>query len=221
MKVKICGIRRTEDTEYLNRHMPDFAGFIFTAGKRTVTCEQAARLSALLDPVIRKAGVFVNADIKQIVECVIMCGLDIVQLHGDEKPGYVERLLSLLDESLPAQQKPQLWKAIRVKDRQAIRKVSEYNVEAFLLDGFKKGKYGGTGTCFDWSLATKVECPDRVILAGGLNANNIREAVKTARPFAVDVSSGVETDGFKDEQKIREFISICRSIRKGSAENGK
>ncbi len=221
MKVKICGIRRTDDAEYLNRYMPDFAGFVFAAGKRTVTSEQAARLTALLDPEIRKAGVFVNDDIEHIVECVSMCGLDIVQLHGDEKPGYVERLSSKLDERLPAQERPQLWKAIRVKDRQALEKALEYNVKAFLLDGFKKGKYGGTGTSFDWSLAAQAKRLGRVILAGGLNAHNIREAVKTARPYAVDTSSGVETDGFKDERKIREFISICRSIRKGSAGNGK
>ncbi len=207
-KVKICGLRRPEDITYVNKYLPEYAGFIFAESKRRVMPELAAALAANLDGRIRKAGVFVNETAEKVVEVAGGCGLDVIQLHGDEPPGYVEELKRRL---LDGKKEIKLWKAFRVKDAESLSKMKDYGVDAFVLDAYAEGSYGGSGKVFDWNLAMKAGKYGKIVLAGGLDAGNAWKAIGTLQPFALDVSSGVETGGCKDERKIREFINTVRS----------
>lgn len=207
-KVKICGLRRPEDITYVNKYLPEYAGFIFAESKRRVMPELAAALAANLDGRIRKAGVFVNETAEKVVEVAGGCGLDVIQLHGDEPPEYVEELKRRL---LDGKKEIKLWKAFRVKDAESLSKMKDYGVDAFVLDAYAEGSYGGSGKVFDWNLAMKAGKYGKIVLAGGLDAGNAWKAIGTLQPFALDVSSGVETGGCKDERKIREFINTVRS----------
>lgn len=214
MKVKICGIRRREDVEFLNKYMPDFAGFVFAESRRRVSIREAAVLAGLLDKSIKKVGVFVNQDMEEIVWCITGCGLDVVQLHGDETQGYVDELKNAIEQIHGSPGGLMIWKGIRVSDRKWLEKASKYEVDAYLLDGCREGKYGGTGTPFDWSLAAAAEDLGNIILAGGLDPDNVRSAIEIVRPYAVDTSSGVETEGKKDEMKVKRFIEACRNAER-------
>ncbi|NLP13202.1 MAG: phosphoribosylanthranilate isomerase [Clostridium sp.] len=206
--VKICGLRRKEDIEYVNRYMPQFVGFVFAESKRRVTKEWAKELRDGLLPSIRAVGVFVNEDMEKVVDIVKYTRLDCVQLHGDETPEYIEQLMESIKDN--EGKKIEIWKGIRVKNEDSLRRMSEYSVNAFILDTYVEGSYGGSGSVFDWHLAAFASEYGKIILAGGLNPQNVKEAVERVKPFAVDVSSGVETDGFKDEAKIKEFIRKVR-----------
>lgn len=206
--VKICGLRRKEDIEYVNRYMPQFAGFVFAESERRVTKEWAKELREGLMPGIKAVGVFVNEDMEKVADIVKYTGLDCVQLHGDESPEYIGRLMESIKEN--EGKKIEIWKGIRVKNKDSLRMMSEYSVDAFILDTYVEGSYGGSGSVFDWQLASLAHEYGKIVLAGGLNPQNVREAVERVKPFAVDVSSGVETDGFKDEAKIKEFIRNVR-----------
>lgn len=202
VKVKICGIRRQEDIEYVNAHMPDYIGFIFAKSKREISPLQAGMLASNLNKSIKKVGVFVNEDISKIIETAGECRLDVVQVHGDETPEYILNLKSKL--------KMEVWKAVRVKDEKSLERLKDYEADKFVLDAYNESSYGGAGKVFDWNLAVEAKKYGDIILAGGLDPQNIKEAVSIVQPCIVDVSSGVETDGWKDGGKIKDFIYSVR-----------
>ncbi|MCR4437059.1 MAG: phosphoribosylanthranilate isomerase [Clostridiales bacterium] len=222
-KVKICGITREIESAFINRHLPDYAGFVFAKSKRQITPLFVKSLSPLLDRRVKKVGVFVNEDIQKVVEIVGLCGLDVVQLHGEETPLYVESLRKALSRPATPQGreagKVEIWKAVRVAGAESLQGLENYQADAFLLDAYREGQYGGTGGTFNWEVAAEVHKKYRIVLAGGLNRENVREAISAVRPFAVDVSSGVETDGIKDEIKIRELIREVRTACFNSSNN--
>ncbi|WP_040196663.1 phosphoribosylanthranilate isomerase [Candidatus Soleaferrea massiliensis] len=201
-KIKICGLTRPEDIQYVNEARPDYIGFVFAESRRRVTIDQAAGLREMLHASIRPVGVFVNEPAEQIAEICRRGIIDIVQLHGDEDEGYIRRLRTLTGHPV--------LKAVRVRCREDILKAEQLPCERLLLDTYSKRQYGGCGEVFSWELIPASAKP--YFLAGGLTAENIETAVRTLRPYAVDVSSGVETGGYKDPQKIFELIERVRSV---------
>ena len=212
-KVKICGIRRKEDICLANYYLPDYIGFVFAESKRRVTCSEVRVLSLGLNKSIKKVGVFVNEHLKDVIVITEACGLDVVQIHGDESPEYICSLKEkLIGRTSKTDGSPiEIWKALRVRDKNSLNRIEAFNADAFLLDTFVDGSYGGSGKTFDWKLVCDEQYKKRIVLAGGLCAKNVKNAIECAKPFAVDISSGVETDGFKDELKIRDFINAVRS----------
>ncbi|MCD8181189.1 MAG: phosphoribosylanthranilate isomerase [Firmicutes bacterium] len=199
MEIKICGIRREEDIEIINKYKPDYIGFIFAKSKRQITPEKAAQLTERLAAGIKTVGVFVNESYDNIKRAVKIAGLDVVQLHGDEDEEYIRSLNAECE----------LWKAVRVRDGADIPDVK--GVGRILLDKYTDKEYGGSGTAFDWSSVGSINTDKPLILAGGLDENNVRSGIKIFNPVCVDVSSSVETDGFKDEEKIKNFINAVRN----------
>lgn len=194
-KIKICGIKRECDIDYINEAMPDYIGFVFAKSKRQVSHEVAARLCAKLDKSIIPIGVFVNAPIEEILSLYNEGIIHMAQLHGQENSTYIKKLRSQTDCPL--------IKALKI-DKDFDRSIlSTLDVDYFLFDNGA----GGTGKTFDWSLMPKTEKP--FFLAGGLNAQNIDAAI-AYNPFALDLSSGVEVNGFKDREKILEIVSKIR-----------
>lgn len=206
-KIKICGIKRIKDVQYVNKYLPNYIGFVFAESKRKVTMEQAIELRNDLDPRIKAVGVFVNESMDRVVETAVNCRLDCIQLHGDENGQYVENLKKLIK----SQYDVEIWKAIRVKDESSLLLLDEYEVDAFVLDTFVEGAYGGAGKVFDWKLAKLAKSFGKIIVAGGLSIDNVSDAIELVMPYGVDVSSNVETDGVKDEVKIRRFIEKVRN----------
>lgn len=202
-KIKICGIKRTEDIEIVNKYKPDYIGFIFSKSPRQIDFETAKELKSKLDKSIRVVGVFVNEPIDFIVKLCISNVIDVVQLHGDEDDEYIKQLRALV--------KCRIIKAVRVKSTEQILQEEQKKCDFLLLDTYKKDVYGGSGEKFNWDLIPN-DLVKEYFLAGGLNANNIQLAIKTLQPFCVDVSSSVETDGIKDEQKVKEIIEKVRSV---------
>lgn len=196
-KIKICGIRTVEDALYCVETGADAIGFVFADSPRQVSMETARRISASLPPFISRIGVFVDTE-KHVVERIAhYCGLTALQFHGGEDPLYCRSF------SLP------VLKAARVKTADDINALHEYAVSAFVLDAYHPCRAGGTGVTFDWSLADK-RLSRPIILAGGLKPDNVALAIQKIRPYAVDVSSGVETAGAKDREKIKAFINAVR-----------
>lgn len=202
-KIKICGIKRTEDIEIVNKYKPDYIGFIFSKSPRQIDFETAKELKSKLDKGIRVVGVFVNEPIDFIVKLCISNVIDVVQLHGDEDDEYIKQLRALV--------KCRIIKAVRVKSTEQILQEEQKKCDFLLLDTYKKDVYGGSGEKFNWDLIPN-DLVKEYFLAGGLNADNIQLAIKTLQPFCVDVSSSVETDGVKDEQKVKEIIEKVRSV---------
>lgn len=196
-KIKICGLKRKEDISYVNELLPDFAGFVFAKSSRQVDAKKAAELKKQLSPKIKAVGVFVNADPEFIAELYQQQIIDLAQLHGDETADYIHRLKHLCP-SLP------LIKAVRVQSTKQILEAEKLPCDYLLLDTWQKDSYGGSGKTFDRSLIPPLTKP--WFLAGGLNAENIAESISQCHPWAVDVSSAVETDGVKDKEKIKLFI---------------
>lgn len=204
VKIKICGLKTMEDIRMVNRQKPDFAGFVFAGSKRRITPEQAAEMKKELLPEIRSVGVFVNEETERIVSLAESGVLDLIQLHGDEDETYLRRLKERTG-------KPVI-KAVRVRGREDILQARKLPCEYLLLDTYKMGEYGGSGEAFCWDQIPEMEKP--FFLAGGLRAENIGEALGRCRPWAVDVSSSVETDGRKDERKVRRFMEAVRRAEK-------
>ena len=201
MKVKICGIRRAEDIEIVNKYLPDFIGFIFVpASKRYVEPSVVAELKKNLDPRIKTVGVFVNESIEKIKEIKKVCSLDVIQLHGEETPQFCEELGG------------RIWKAIRVKDEDCVEILDTYAeyTELLLLDTYVDGTHGGTGQAFDWDLIEFFSADYNIGLAGGITRENVLKAKKKVEPELIDVASGSETNGLKDEEKIKDIIQIIR-----------
>lgn len=208
VNVKICGIRRREDIGYVNKYLPDYIGFIFAESRRKVSNDTVKSLVVNLDKNIRKVGVFVNEKIENVLETAAVCCLNTLQIHGDEKPDYIENLRNELKKN--KLKSVEIWKAVRVKDKESLSEFKNFSADAFLLDAFVEGSYGGAGKAFDWKLALEAKKYGKIILAGGLNCENIMDAIKIVQPYAVDVSSGVETEGWKDEQKVKSFLNAAR-----------
>ena len=188
---KICGITNLSDAQAAAVHGASAIGFIFyEKSSRAISIEDAKFISRHLSNNISKVGVFVNHDKAFIEEAIRSVSLNIIQLHGDETPGFCKQF------EVP------VLKALRIKDKASLSVMDQYNVAGFLLDTFSTKQYGGTGETFDWSLLNgKLETP--IILSGGLNPDNILDAIDSVNPAAIDVNSGVElSPGKKDHQKI-------------------
>ena len=188
---KICGITNLSDAQAAAVHGASAIGFIFyEKSSRAISIEDAKFISRHLSNDISKVGVFVNHDKAFIEEAIRSVSLNIIQLHGDETPGFCKQF------DVP------VLKALRIKDKASLSVMDQYNVAGFLLDTFSTKQYGGTGETFDWSLLNgKLETP--IILSGGLNPDNILDAIDSVNPAAIDVNSGVElSPGKKDHQKI-------------------
>lgn len=199
VKVKICGIKNLQDVQAVNKHRPDFAGFVFyPLSKRYVSLIVARRLKAALNRHIKTVGVFVNAPVEEIAAAAEMGIIDLVQLHGDEGNAYIAELKKIC--KLP------IIKAVRVQDESDIKRAGYYNCDYLLFDTYSQSAYGGTGRQFNRQLLKGVKIHKPYFIAGGLNAENVRQAIKGLKPFAADVSGGVETDGDKDAAKIKAFI---------------
>ena len=212
LKLKICGMRRPEDIEMANRHKPDYIGFVFADSPRKVSYEQAKELSGLLSDDIVPVGVFVNEHMKLIVDLFKDGIIEIAQLHGDEDEKYIR---NLKDKSIEETGKEiSVINAIEIKDDadydDELLKWRDSASDYFILDSGK-----GSGKTFDWSLIDKESefFKNSIFLAGGLNSENLALAIEEFNPFAVDLSSSVETDGFKDEEKIKEIIEIIENYR--------
>jgi phosphoribosylanthranilate isomerase len=201
VEVKICGITNINDAYVAIKCGADALGFIFyPKSQRYVAPERAIEIIQKLPHEIIKVGVFVNHEIHEVKEIVKFCGLNLIQLHGDESPEYCAQF-----------PKSSLIKAVSCRLEEDIRKLRNYSVRAILVDGREQGHYGGTGKNSDWRLAIKIKETHPLILAGGLNKENIRKAIETVRPQVVDINSGVElSPGKKDPDKIRDIIEIVR-----------
>jgi len=200
-KVKICGITNLPDGLAAAEAGADALGFMFWDGSpRRVSLETAAGIIRALPPFIIKVGVFVNAPTDLVYRAIGECGLSLLQFHGDETPDYCLQfgLMSM--------------KAFRIRDAESLRALPAYRTEAWLLDAFSAETPGGTGERFDWDLAVHArELGRPIFLAGGLTPANVGEAVRKVRPYAVDVSSGVESaPGKKDPAKVKAFIQAVR-----------
>jgi phosphoribosylanthranilate isomerase len=202
-KIKICGLSRPVDIDYVNEAQPDYIGFVFAKSRRQVSEELAGKLKSMLNPAIQSVGVFVNEDVNRIIRLCREKVIDVIQLHGDEGEEYIQ--------SLKEQVTNPIIKAVRVQSAKDIRKADLLSCDYLLLDAFKEGQYGGCGDVFDWLVISEVSKP--YFLAGGIRPDNVIQAVAQVKPYAIDLSSGVETDGVKDRTKIIELITKVRSVR--------
>lgn len=199
--IKICGLRRPEDVQYVNEVLPEYIGFVFwDKSKRNVTFEEAKALRAALDKRIKSAGVFVDADIDFIVRLVREGIISVVQLHGKETEETIDRIRGLV----PAD--TLIVKAFEVNNTEDIGRANASGADMILVDSGK-----GSGNTFDWSILSKINRD--YFLAGGLSAENVGDAVLKLKPCVVDVSSKVETDGYKDRNKIIEFCNAVRCAK--------
>jgi len=202
IRIKICGITNLEDALLAADLGANALGFIFYAkSPRSVAPETAREIIRQLPPFIVTVGVFVNEEAATVRDLAARVGLDWVQPHGTEPPEYCRSLGR------------RVMKAFRIKDENSLRELEAYRgaVQAFLLDTYKKGQTGGTGETFDWDLARKAREYGPIVLAGGLTAENVAQAIAAVRPQAVDVASGVEAaPGKKDPEKLRAFFAGVR-----------
>lgn len=195
-KIKLCGLSRTQDIEAANKLKPDYIGFVFAAkSKRRVSPLKATELKSRLDPEIKAVGVFLDDDLDAVAAMMNLGIVDLVQLHGSEDEEYIKKLRTITD-------KPVI-KAFIINSAEDVKRAEASTADYILLDGGK-----GEGKAFDWSLLKNIKRP--YFLAGGLNPCNAADAVRTLAPFSVDVSTGIETDGKKDEEKMTAFVNAVR-----------
>lgn len=198
-RIKLCGFRRECDVDHANTLHPDYVGFIFAENRtRTISRETARSLKEHLDPSIQAVGVFINQEISFLVSLVEDGIIDVIQLHGTEDEEYIRTLRTKTDAKI--------IKAFRIETEEDLHVAEKSSADLILLDS----GIGGTGTAFDWSLLRNVTRP--FVLAGGLNPETIENALKTVSPYGVDVSSGIETDGNKDYNKMNRFVETVRSF---------
>ena len=213
-KIKLCGMMKPCDIEYANRVKPDFVGFIFANTRRKISAAQAKQFRKALDAEISAVGVFVNEDISVITSLVQDGCIDMIQLHGEEDADYIRRLHEICDVPV--------IKAVKVQTVEQIRQAAALPVDYLLLDTYRKGVLGGTGEAFDWELLreAKAAAGDTAegelfgkpyFLAGGLHVGNLREAAALGS-YGLDVSSGIETDGSKDFDKMVEVMELVRKF---------
>lgn len=195
-KIKLCGLSRSCDIEAANELLPEYIGFVFAPqSKRYLTPEKAANLKRLLNPNIQTVGVFVNENPENIAYLLNNGTIDVAQLHGNEDETYINQLRQLTEQPI--------IKAFRIESANDMEAADRCTADYVLLDSG-----AGTGTVFDWKLIQSIKRP--YFLAGGLGVDNVTKAVKLLHPFAVDVSSGIETNGVKDPTKMAEFIAAVR-----------
>lgn len=201
-KVKICGITCLDDALMAVEAGADALGFVFfDKSPRYIDPERAAHIIAGLPPFVQVVGLFVNAELDFVNETADTCRLDIVQLHGDESPSYCQLV------------RRRVMKVFRVRGMESLVPMEQYHVAAFLLDAYSPNAYGGTGGCFDWDCAVAAKGRGPIVLAGGLDPDNVASAVSKVAPYGVDVSSGVESSpGRKDPEKVRRFIREAKRI---------
>ena len=204
MKVKICGITDVETAKSACEYGADALGFVFAESKRKITPKRAKEIIQELPANVLKIGVFVNESVEVIQKIADECGLTHVQLHGDEDNHQIRRL------NIPS------VKSLGVTSESDMKNAQGYEADYILFDSPKEKFHGGNGKTFSWELLGHIpkELQKKTILAGGLNALNIEEAIRTVRPYMVDVSSGVETEGKKDVEKIKQFIIKAKECSK-------
>lgn len=198
-KIKICGLKRKIDIDYANEIMPDYIGFVFVQeSRRHIKAEEAKLLRSKLHPDIAPVGVFADEPVENVVKMLTEGIIDLAQLHGREDDSYIRRLRQMTDRPI--------IQAFGISTEADVIRATNSIADYILLDS----RCGGSGKAFDWSLAGKISRP--YFLAGGLNEINIKQAINQLRPFAVDISSSVETDRFKDPDKMRSFVNAVRGI---------
>lgn len=198
-KIKLCGLKRPQDIQAANELLPAYIGFVFAPkSRRYVHPDRAEELRRMLNPGIIPVGVFVNETPETVAALLDRGIIDIAQLHGKEDEAYIRRLRQLT--------KKPLIQAFRVDTPADVAAAQASTADYVLLDSGT----GGTGTCFDWSLLQDIQRP--YFLAGGLTPENVGGAVATLHPYAVDVSSGIETDGAKDKEKMTQFVRAVRGV---------
>lgn len=197
MKIKLCGLTRPCDIEAVNELQPDYIGFVFAKkSRRYVSPEKAEELKAMLAPGIQAVGVFVNEEPEQIAALLEVGTIDVAQLHGQESETEIRRLRELTDHPL--------IQAFRIDTEQDVERANASTADYVLLDSGA----GGTGTVFDWDLLQAIRRP--YFLAGGLDTENLGTVKAKLNPYGVDVSSGIETDGYKDKEKMTAFVAAAR-----------
>ena len=198
VKIKICGLKRLEDIEIVNKYKPDYIGFVFADSKRKVSHELAGKLKDNLDSDIVSVGVFVDADPEEIIELFRKGVIDVAQLHGSEDEDYI---IGLKDKT---NHKLEIINAIEMSEEVDLDSYENTQADFLLLDSGK-----GSGKTFDWRLIRK-NLKKEFFLAGGLDVSNICQALEEFKPYAVDLSSSLETDDYKDENKIKEIMEVIR-----------
>jgi phosphoribosylanthranilate isomerase len=202
-RVKICGVTNVADAQMAAESGADMIGLMFYEhSPRHITLATAVEISRALPPFVMRVGVFVNPDEALVTRAIAECGLNLLQFHGDEPSDFCTQFGVMC------------MKAIRVRDEASLQQLENFHTNAFLLDAHSKSGLGGTGEKFNWDLAVEAQKFGKpIFLAGGLTPENVAEAVKKVKPFAVDVSSGVESaPGKKDTAKVRAFIAAAKSV---------
>ena len=195
-KIKMCGLSRIEDIEAANAIKPDYIGFVFAEiSKRKVSALEASKLKSKLDPAVKAVGVFLDDKLDFVASMLNLGIVDVVQLHGSEDEAYIEKVRKITNKPI--------IKAFIIRSEEDVKRAERSTADYILLDGGK-----GEGRAFDWSLLKEIKRP--YFLAGGLNPDNVGDAVKALKPFAVDVSTGIETDGVKDREKMTAFANTVR-----------
>jgi len=203
VKVKICGITSVADAQAAEAAGADMIGLMFyNQSPRNLSLAQAAEISRNVSPFVLKVGVFVNPDEADVMEAIRACGLNLVQFHGDEPPEFCTQF-GVMNV-----------KAFRIRDAESLKVLPDYPTDAWLLDAYSKAGLGGTGEKFNWDLAVEANKLGKpIFLAGGLTPDNVADAVARVNPFAVDVSSGVESaPGSKDHAKVKAFIAAAKGL---------
>lgn len=202
VRVKVCGITNLKDAEAACRLGADALGFVFAKSPRRIYASKARAISLKMPPYVSLVGVFVDENIKKLLEIAEKCRLDYIQLHGNESINYCKQLKKYY----------KIVKAVRVGEKKSFDGLSGYDVDAFLLDTYRPGKAGGTGEKFDWNMALSARKLGKpVILSGGLKPGNVSEAIMKIKPYAVDVSSGIESSPGKKSMKLmKEFIQKAK-----------
>ena len=197
-RVKICGINSPEDVEIVNELKPDYVSFAFYKNKRQVTYEKARKLKQILDKDIRVIGVFVDENTNVVASAANDDLLDVIEFHGNEGPGEIERIKAFTSKPI--------IQGFRIRSRADVEVALDSHADSILMYSDSE-----CGVPMDWKLLTNVTRP--YFLAGGLNAYNIEKAIKICHPFAVSVTTGVETDGIKDREKMAAFIKMARRTK--------
>ena len=217
-KVKMCGISKVETISAVVEAKPDYMGLVFAPSKRQVTVDQAKTLVEELhkqytkrynngteqsnNDEIKTVGVFVNETLDNLVTIAKETNLDAVQLHGDEDEAFIQ--------SLKERTNVEVWKAVQIRSAADAAAWIDSSADMLLFDAYHKDERGGTGEVFDWSCLDEFERP--FMLAGGIDSTNVARAIRTVRPYGIDISSGIETEGVKDDEKIKAFTNIVRTI---------
>jgi len=217
-KVKMCGISKVETIPAVVEAKPDYMGLVFAPSKRQVTVDQAKTLVEELhkqytkrynngaeqsnNDEIKTVGVFVNETLDNLVSIATETNLDVVQLHGDEDEAFIQ--------SLKERTNVEVWKAVQIRSAADAEAWIDSRADMLLFDAYHKDERGGTGEVFDWSCLDEFERP--FMLAGGIDSTNVARAIRTVRPYGIDISSGIETDGVKDDEKITAFTKLVRTI---------